>query len=115
MINITDTNITIMVKDMEASINFYQQIGLTMKQRWENHYAMLITTGITIGLHPATSESPCSGTISIGFMIENSDEAKVLLEKNKISFKEEDDGKSGIYLHFSDPDGTLLYFVQPKW
>ncbi len=115
MINITDTNITIMVKDMEASINFYQQIGLTMKQRWDNHYAMLITTGITIGLHPATGESPCSGTVSIGFMIENSDEAKVLLETNKISFKEEDDGKSGNYLHFSDPDGTLLYFVQPKW
>lgn len=115
MINITDSNITIMVKDMDVSINFYQQIGLTLKQRWDNHYAMMITTGLNIGLHPSQSESPSSGTVSIGFFIENFNEAKSLLEKNNISFKAEDDGKSGNYLHFTDPDGTMLYFVQPKW
>jgi hypothetical protein len=37
-----------------------------------------------------------------------------MLKKNHITFKL-DDGKSGKYLHFDDPDGTDLYFVEPKW
>jgi hypothetical protein len=37
------------------------------------------------------------------------------LDKLKINHKSDDDGKSGIYCHFKDPDGTALYFVQPKW
>lgn len=115
MINIKGTNVTIMVKDMDKAISFYESIGLTLKQRWENHYAMVVTEGITIGIHPAKSAEVNSGTVSIGFMIDKIEEAKALLEKNNIVFKEEDDGKSGNYLHFKDTDGTVLYFVQPKW
>lgn len=114
MINITETNVTIMVKDMDAAIRFYEQIGLTIKQRWENHYAMLTATGITIGLHPSDEAKNTSGTVSIGFMIENIDEARSLLEHNQIKYKEEE-GKSGHYLHFTDPDNTILYFVLPAW
>jgi len=49
---IKDSNVTIMVKDMDASISFYESIGLVIKQRWANHYAQLTAPGITIGLHP---------------------------------------------------------------
>ena len=112
---INDTNVTIMVKDMDTAINFYQSIGLTLKQRWDNHYAMMTTKGLTIGIHPKEEGETSSGTVSIGFMIGDFNEAKALLEKNKITFKAEDDGKSGNYLHFTDPDGTILYFVLPKW
>ncbi|MEO5643880.1 MAG: VOC family protein [Bacteroidia bacterium] len=115
MINITDTNVTVMVRNMDEAINFYQQIGLTLKQRWDDHYAMMITTGITIGLHPVHDGKTSSGSVSVGFMIRDVSEAKALLEQNKITFKAQEDGKSGSYLHFTDPDGTLLYFVQPKW
>lgn len=115
MINITDTNVTIMVKDMDTAINFYEQIGLTLKQRWENNYAMMITTGLTIGLHPKEEGETSSGSVSIGFMIRDFNEAKALLERNNITYKADDDGKSGNYLHFTDHDGTILYFVQPKW
>lgn len=59
-----------MVKDIDKAISFYEKVGLTLKQRWDNHYAMLVTEGITIGLHPADSQSNNSGTISIGFMID---------------------------------------------
>ena len=51
MINIQGTNVTIMVKDMDTAISFYESIGLTLKQRWDNHYAMVVTEGITIGIH----------------------------------------------------------------
>ena len=115
MIKITGSNVTIMVKDMDKAIAFYESIGLILKQRWENYYAMVITEGITIGLHPAKDAELNSGSVSIGFMIVDLEEAKALLNKNNIIYQAEDDGKSGNYLHFKDIDGTVLYFVKPKW
>jgi catechol 2,3-dioxygenase-like lactoylglutathione lyase family enzyme len=115
MISITGTNVTIMVNDMDKAIQFYEGIGLTVKQRWDNNYAMLTTTGITIGLHPSDDMTTNSGTVSIGFMVGTPEEAKDILDKNKIAYTESDDGKSGIYFHFKDPYGTVLYFVKPKW
>ena len=47
-------------------------------------------------------------------MIDEIADVKSLLEANNIIYQQED-GKSGNYVKFSDPDGTLLYFVQPKW
>ncbi len=115
MITINESNVTIMVTDMDKAVNFYESIGLTLKQRWDNHYAMVTAPGITIGLHPTDKDVINSGTVSIGFMINKIDEAKDLLDKNKIAYVPEDDGKSGIYAHFKDPFGTVLYFVEPKW
>ena len=113
--NITGSNVTIMVKNIDEAIRFYESIGLTLKQRWDNHYAMISAEGITIGLHPAHSAENSSGTLSIGFMIEKIADAKSVLDANKIDYKEENDGKSGLYIHFKDPDGTVLYFVEPRW
>ena len=112
---ITQTNVTIMVNDMDKGISFYESIGVNLKQRWDNHYAMMTAPGLTIGLHPTEDKNPNSGTVSIGFMLDNIEDAKALLDKNNIAYTREDDGKSGIYLHFKDPYGTVLYFVQPKW
>jgi catechol 2,3-dioxygenase-like lactoylglutathione lyase family enzyme len=114
MIQIKESNVTIMVKDMDKAIAFYQSVGLTLKDRWGDHYAMLTATGVTIGLHPSAGKEHSSGNVSVGFMVDEIAGAKSLLEKNKITFKEED-GKSGTYVHFKDLDGTILYFVKPKW
>jgi catechol 2,3-dioxygenase-like lactoylglutathione lyase family enzyme len=114
MLTIKASNVTVMVKDMEAAIKFYESIGLKLQQRWENHYAQLSAADIIIGLHPAVENIPPSRQVSIGFMIDSLGEAKTLLEKLNVAFRAEE-GKSGNYLHFHDPDGTFLYFVQPKW
>ncbi|HWY98775.1 MAG TPA: VOC family protein [Bacteroidia bacterium] len=114
MLKITETNVTLMVMNLDKSIHFYESIGLKLKQRWENHYAMIETTGLTIGLHPSEKPVKPSTQMSIGFMVDDIKEAKAILVKNKIVYSE-DDGKSGIYLHFQDLDGTALYFTQPKW
>jgi catechol 2,3-dioxygenase-like lactoylglutathione lyase family enzyme len=115
MPQITGSNVTIMVKDMDRSIQFYENIGLTLKQRWDNHYAMMGAEGITIGIHPASTDETSSGTVSVGFMIGNCGEAKAVLDSHSIAYQEEDDPNSGLYLHFKDPDGTIVYFVEPKW
>lgn len=111
---ILDSNVTIMVKSISNAIKFYEQIGLTLKKRWEDHYAMMTTSGITIGLHPANETDLNESGVSIGFMVEDIQEAKSLLEKINIRYSE-DDGKSGTYLYFRDIDGTILYFVKQKW
>jgi catechol 2,3-dioxygenase-like lactoylglutathione lyase family enzyme len=115
MIPITGTNVTIMVNDIDKAIQFYESIGLIVKQRWENHYAMMTAAGITIGLHPTEDLATNSGTVSIGFMVAAIDGIKAVLTKNNIPYTDSDDGKSGIYVHFKDPYGTALYFVKPKW
>ena len=114
-IEIKSSNVTIQVRSMDASILFYESIGLTLKQRWGDHYAMMETAGVTLGLHPSQETTVrSSGTVSVGFMISDIQDAKDLLGKLGIKSKYED-GKSGKYLHFSDPNGTVLYFTQPKW
>ena len=114
MPTIDETNVTIMVKDLDQSIQFYESLGLALKNRWENHYAMITATGITIGLHPSELKERNSGTVSVGFVVNSFTEAADLLKKLGIPYNS-DEGKSGKYLHFKDPDGTILYFVEPKW
>jgi catechol 2,3-dioxygenase-like lactoylglutathione lyase family enzyme len=111
VINIIETNVTIMIKNIDKSIEFYKSIGFELKQRWENHYAMMTTKGITIGLHPTNDKSTGSGSMSIGFMVEELDSIKTILNENDISFSERT-GKSGDFVNFSDLDGTSLYFTK---
>jgi catechol 2,3-dioxygenase-like lactoylglutathione lyase family enzyme len=113
---IKESNLTINVKDMDQSIAFYQALGFTIKQRWENHYSQLTAPGLVIGLHPSSPEnlSTHSGNVSIGFTTDNIEETKVSLEKLAIKLTERNES-GGQFLHFTDPDGTALYFIKPKW
>jgi predicted enzyme related to lactoylglutathione lyase len=114
MLKIKDSNVTVMVSDMDKSIDFYQKIGLTLKQRWDNHYAMVTASGITLGIHPKKNDIEANTQISIGFMVDDINEPKAVLEENNIEHQYFD-SKEGLYLNFRDPDGTYLYFTQPKW
>jgi catechol 2,3-dioxygenase-like lactoylglutathione lyase family enzyme len=113
---LTGSNVTIMVQSMDKSIKFYESIGLKLKQRWGDNYAMIEGPGITLGIHPGGDNESGSGDLSVGFMVDSFEDAKTLLEKNNILITNEHaDGGSGNYLYFKDPDGTVLYFVKPKW
>jgi len=113
---IKDSNVTIMVKDMDASISFYESIGLAIKQRWANHYAQLTAPGITIGLHPSEDSNTAkgSGSISIGFTTDNFEETTAQLQKLNINITARNE-EGGQFIHFTDPDNTALYFIKPKW
>ena len=75
----------------------------------ERNVLSLVTKFLEIGVS-AISINP-----KIRFMIDKIAAAKKMLDKHKIKYKAENDGKSGLYLHFKDTDGTILYFVEPKW
>lgn len=105
-----------MIRDMDKSISFYESIGFKVKNRWENHYAQVTAPGIVIGLHP-TSEANlagASGNVSIGFTTDNFEEAKTLLDRLSVPVTPRNE-EGGQFLHFTDPDGTALYFIKPKW
>ncbi|MFI5135826.1 MAG: VOC family protein [Chitinophagales bacterium] len=113
--NLKDSNVTIMVKDMDKSVAFYQAIGFNLKERWKNYYAQLIGPGVVIGLHPTEHHTQRgSGNVSIGLSVENIDEAKKMLENLSIEVTTREE-EGGQFVHFADPDGTELYFIKPKW
>lgn len=111
---IKDSNITIHVIEMDTSVLFYQSIGFDLKNRWGNHYAQLTAPGITIGLHPGNITTLGSGNLSIGFTTDNFEETIISLQQLSISASERKE-EGGQFLHFSDPDGTALYFIKPAW
>ncbi len=115
MVRVLASNVTVFVDDFERSIDFYKSIGLTLKRRWEDHYALMVTEGITVGLHPRVDDQIVPNPqVSIGFIVQDIDEAIAVLETAGVEFTRVDE-KSGIYLKFNDPDGTFLYFTEPNW
>ena len=113
---IKEANTTINIKDIDQSIAFYESIGMIVKLRWGNHYAQLTAPGIVIGLHPTKENNLAgnSGNVSIGFTVTDFEKAKSLLSELSIPITERNE-EGGQFLHFTDPDGTALYFIKPKW
>ena len=114
--SIKESNITINVRDLDKSISFYESVGLILRHRWGNYYAQLTAPGIVIGLHPTIDSNLTgnSGNVSIGFTVDDFEESKSHLQK--ISIKTTDRREEGgEFLHFTDPDGTALYFIKPQW
>ena len=113
---IQESNVTINVKDLDASISFYQSLGLTLKNRWGNYYAMLTAPNIVIGLHPTSDDNlkGNSGNVSIGFTTNEFEGTKAELQQLSIDVTEATE-EGGQFLLFTDPDGTALYFIKPRW
>lgn len=109
------TNITINVRDLDKSISFYHSIGFQLKERWGSHYAQMVLPDIIIGLHPTDEKnmSENSGNVSIGFIADEFELVQSEMESLNISFKERKEA-GGRFLHFNDPDGTALYFIEAR-
>ena len=103
-------------KNFNESRAFYQSLGFAVKKRWGNHYAHLSAPGIAIGLHPASDVNlkGNSGNVSIGFTTDNIEETNSSLQQLSVHATERKE-EGGHFLHFTDPDGTALYFIKPKW
>jgi catechol 2,3-dioxygenase-like lactoylglutathione lyase family enzyme len=117
------TVVTIFVSNMDRAVRFYTEVlGMKVEYRFGNEWASLKTDdGLTIGLHPASKESPSGrkGSITIGFEVSESIEKAVKGMKAKgVKFVgpvvEDKEIKAA---HFEDPDGNEMYLVeaQQEW
>lgn len=113
---IKNSNLTINVKDLDKSIQFYESIGFAIKEKWGNHYAQMVAPGILIGLHPTKSSNLQGSSVglSIGFTTDDFEGTKNELHTLGITVTKRTE-EGGDFLHFNDPDGTPLYFIQSKW
>jgi catechol 2,3-dioxygenase-like lactoylglutathione lyase family enzyme len=111
---------TIYVTDMNRSVQFYTEtLGMKLLQRHGDHWALVDGgPGLSIGLHPATSEIPAGrrGSVAIGLYLDMPiGEAVEQLRTAGVTF----DGpvKQDVALSlafFSDPDGNPLYVAEMK-
>lgn len=115
-------NVTVYVSNMDNAVRFYTEtLGLKLAYRFGDHWASVeLGKGLTIGLHPASSEMPAGrrGSMSIGLELTGSiHEAVRVLEAKGVKFNEPviNEGKAGSFVSFSDPDGNLLYLAQLNW
>lgn len=111
-------NVTVYVSDMDAAVRFYSEVlGLKLAYRFGNHWASIVVgSNLTIGLHPASAESPeaGSGGMAIGLELEGSiDDAITRLAAKGVQFEGQvNRGKAGSFAGFRDPDGHQLYLAQ---
>ncbi|MGA7783763.1 MAG: VOC family protein, partial [Candidatus Acidiferrales bacterium] len=77
--------------------------------------------GMTVGLHPASKESPAGrkGSITLGFEVSGSiEKAVVAMKERGVKFVGPIvDDKEVKAAYFEDPDGNEMYFVevQQQW
>ena len=106
--------VTIHVKNMQNSIDFYtERLGLRLSKRYGDEFAMLEGPGLTIGLHPAGENGSQAGSVWIGFGVDDVEQERTRLQSRGIEFQGEiivDPPMRFAYLR--DPDGVKLYLAE---
>lgn len=109
-------NATIIVSDMDRSIQFYTDIlGLKLTNRFGYDWATVSAgEGLTIGIHPASAKYPSPGTkgaIILGLDIDVPvEEAVRKLAQHGVSIKGSIvRSEPGNFAHLEDPDGNEIY------
>lgn len=114
-------NVTVYVSNMDTAVRFYSEmLGLRLAYRFGDHWASVeLGKGLTIGLHPASAEMPAGrpGSMAIGLELAGSiHEAMATLQAKGVKFDGPvNEGKSGSFVGFRDPDGNQLYLAQLNW
>ncbi len=113
---IEHAHLTVNVSNLDHSIAFYTQIGFALKQKWGEHYAVLACAGLELGLHPTSPKNlkQHSGNLSIGLRSLDIDETAKELQNLALPFTQRNE-EGGRFIHFSDPDGNSLYFIQSSY
>jgi catechol 2,3-dioxygenase-like lactoylglutathione lyase family enzyme len=107
--------VTIIVADMERSIDFYsKRLGLPLKTRYGNEFAIVEAPGVVIALHPASSNTPArEGSLSIGLGVGSVELSMRQLAQHGIAFVGDIVTDPPMRLaFFKDPDGVELYLAE---
>ena len=114
-------NVILAVKDLDASIKFYNEtLGMPIKNERRN-WVDLGSTGAILSLHPASITAPHSGTsidngVLIGLTVGDLNSAIEELREKGVKIyreiQERDAGKNAIVL---DPDDYMISLFEPNF
>jgi lactoylglutathione lyase len=112
-------NVTITVADLKRAIQFYvETLGLKLQGEMDEHFVQVEAPGLTIGLLYLTGEQDFqpekSGSMSIGFVVQNLETAIETLKSRGVEFHDSVEGKAAQVVHFNDPEGNTLYLVSNR-
>ena len=63
-----------MVSSLDAAVKFYTEtLGLTLTQRYGEHYAEIQAANLSLGLHPVSETTQFGTNLSIGFGVTDFD------------------------------------------
>ena len=93
---------------------------MKLAYRFGDHWASVeVGKGLTIGLHPASGETPAGrkGSMAIGLELAGSIEnAMKTLGAKGVQFQGAvNESKSGKFVGFEDPDGNQLSLTELNW
>lgn len=115
----SDSQVTLMVPDMEEAVRFYTTtLGLRLKARYGNEFAVVEAPGLTIGLHPQpVAHAPQTHAMSVGLGVESLETAIAELSARGVSFIGAIREDPPIRIaYFMGPGGTPLYLCeQSEW
>ncbi len=109
---ISGANVTVMVSDLDRAVAFYTEVlGLTLKNRFGNHWADIEGAGISIGLHPSDRAITPADNMQIGLKVKNFESAVKELAQKGIECEVNNEAWGSLAL-FKDPDQNALYLSQ---
>lgn len=110
-----EANVTVMVDDLDRALSFYTGIlGFAPGPRDGDYFAEVRAPGLTVVLHPRRPGVAARAShVSLGLRVERIAEAAAHLRRLGVPFREEEN-VANRFLHFHDPDGTVLYVLQPQ-
>jgi catechol 2,3-dioxygenase-like lactoylglutathione lyase family enzyme len=115
----SESQVTLLVPDMAEAIRFYtESLGLRLKARYGNEFAVVEAPGLTIGLHPLpTAQSPQAHAMSIGLGVESLETTMGELSARGVRFIGPIREDPPIRIaYFSGPGGAPLYLCeQGEW
>lgn len=99
---------------MNDGLAFYTEtLGLSLINRYGDHYAEVEAGNIIIGIHPTESQIIHGNAVTIGLGVSDFDNEVAGLREKGLQLEVVKDGWIRL-AHFSDPDGNPLYLAESK-
>ena len=112
MKNLISCRINVMISNMDQGISFYRDtLGLTVINRYGDHYAELQTPDMWIALHLNTEKVTVGNNMSIGFGVSDFDTVVKELQMKGVAINVEKDGWIRL-AHFTDMDQNQLFLAE---